>query len=107
MSRDQQQARRLDRTVVWHINPGGTYAPGDPLPPTPAVPPGACVVLSGRGPTWRFGRAQHAVHGVAAAVAIHDPKLGGAVVVASHLPGLAEGEVVAVADDADDADLAD
>ena len=42
------------------------------------------VVLSGRGPIWLYGMLQHLMQHVVPALAVFDPKVGGAVVVASH-----------------------
>ena len=53
-------------------------------------------MIEGRAPIWRYGLAFHQLHGSpAAAIAVYDPRLG-AVVVASHTPGLAEAQVVDV-----------
>jgi len=51
------------------------------------------VVLSGRGPIWLYGFLIHHYHPVKA-VATFDPRLNGAVVVASHTPQVGVGEVV-------------
>lgn len=54
------------------------------------------VVFSGRGPIWLFGRLVHLAHPFAW-VGVHDPRLGGAVVVQRHRPDSPEvGTVVAV-----------
>ena len=67
--------------------------PAHPLPPLPDIPRGALVVIEGRAPVWRYGIAFHRLHASsAAAVAVYDPRLG-AVVVASHTPGIVEGQV--------------
>ena len=42
------------------------------------------VVISGRGPIWLYGMLQHLMQHVVPALAVFDPKVGGAVVVASH-----------------------
>ena len=42
------------------------------------------VVLSGRGPIWFYGLVQHLVQHTVGALAYFDPKVGGAVIVASH-----------------------
>lgn len=82
--------------VVWQIGVDAPITPTEPLPELPDIPPGAIVVVSGRAPIWRFGRALHRLHGSpAGAVAIFDPRLAGGVVVMSHVPDLAEGDVVA------------
>lgn len=83
--------------VFYHIGVESPITPQTPLPPLPAIPPGALVVVEGRAPIWRYGMAQHRLHGSAAgATAFYDPKLGGAVVVASHRPEYREGEVIAL-----------
>jgi len=51
------------------------------------------IVISGRGPVWLFGYLLHQFH-PAAWVATMDPRLGGGVVVMSHTPGVAEGDIV-------------
>lgn len=49
----------------------------------PIVRPTKGVILSGRGPVWLYGMLVHHYHPTRW-VATHDPRLGGAVVVASH-----------------------
>jgi len=50
--------------------------------------------MEGRAPIWRYGMALHLLHGSpAAAIAFYDPRLG-AVVVASHSPDYAIGQVI-------------
>ena len=52
------------------------------------------MVVEGRAPIWRYGMALHLLHGSpAAAIAFYDPRLG-AVIVASHSPEYAIGQVV-------------
>lgn len=83
--------------VVFNIGVDSPITPTEPLPPIPAIPPGAVVVVTGRAPIWRYGVAFHKLHGSpAGAVAVFDPRLGGGVVVASHIPGVAEGDVIPV-----------
>ena len=82
--------------VFYPIGVDRPITPEEPLPPLPAVPRGALVVVEGRAPIWRYGLAFHRLHGSpAAAVAVYDPRLG-AVVVASHHPGFREGQVIDV-----------
>jgi CRISPR-associated protein Csx3 len=70
--------------------------PEEPLPPLPAIPRGALVVIEGRAPIWGYGLAFHRLHGSAAgAVAVFDPRLG-AVVVASHRSEYREGQILDV-----------
>ena len=84
------------QVVRWNLEDptGNPIRPEDPMPEMPDIPAATVVVLEGRAPIWRYGRAFHAVHGSAAAVATYDPRLGGAVIVASHLPGTAEGDLI-------------
>ena len=83
------------KMVKWDIGVDSPVAPSEPLPAMPKLQAGDTLVIGGRAPTWRFGRALHAAHGSAAAVVcLFDPKLGGGVVVASHRPGTIEGEVI-------------
>lgn len=82
--------------VMYDISTSGPIGPEEPLPPLPEIPRGSVVVISGRAPIWRYGRAIHALHGSpAAAVATYDPRLG-AVIVASHSPDFREGDVLNV-----------
>jgi len=80
-------------TVFYSIGVAAPTTPGEPLPELPDIPRGALVVIEGRAPIWRYGLAFHRLHGSpAGAVAVYDPRLG-AVVVASHTPGITEGQV--------------
>lgn len=80
--------------VFYSIGVDRPITPDEPLPPLPAIPRGALVVIEGRAPIWRYGVAFHRLHGSpAGAVAVFDPRLG-AVVVASHTPGFKEGQVL-------------
>lgn len=86
----------VQEPVVWYdIGVEGSVLPSDAPPPPPDIPPGALVVITGRAPIWWYARAWHAVHGRAAALATFDPRLG-AVIVASHTPRHAEGDVLAI-----------
>lgn len=67
--------------------------PTEPLPSLPVIPHGALVILEGRAPIWRYVMAFHALHGLASAVGIYDPRLG-VVVVASHSPEYREGDIL-------------
>jgi CRISPR-associated Csx3 family protein len=51
------------------------------------------IVLSGRMPIWAMAAACHAAH-PAAWVATFDPRLGGGVVVQSHIPDHQVGDIV-------------
>ncbi|NOX53382.1 MAG: CRISPR-associated protein Csx3 [Planctomycetes bacterium] len=85
--------------VFYPIGVDSPIAPSEPLPPLPAIPRGAVVVIEGRAPIWRYGMALHRLHGSpAAAVAVYDPRLG-AVIVASHHPDYREGQILNVAPD--------
>ncbi len=55
--------------------------------------PGQGVIVSGRGPIWGYGMLLHELHPFAW-VGVYDPRMCAAVVVQSHLPGLAMGELV-------------
>ena len=57
------------------------------------------VVVSGRGPIWLYGLVQHNLHGTVNILAFYDPKLGGAVVVASNSEQYREGDLVNVPED--------
>ncbi len=82
--------------VIYHIGVDNPITPSDPLLPLPAIPRGPLVIVEGRAPIWRYGMALHLLHSSpAAAIAFYDPRLG-AVVVASHSPQWAVGQVVDV-----------
>lgn len=82
--------------VFYTIGVDHPITPDEPLPPLPQIPRGALVVIEGRAPIWRYGVAFHKLHGSpAGAIAVYDPRLG-AVVVASHSPHFAEGQVIDV-----------
>jgi len=82
--------------VIYSIAVSAPITPAEPLPPLPEIPRGSLVIVEGRAPIWRYGMALHLLHGSpAAAVAFYDPRLG-AVVVASHNPQWAVGQVVDV-----------
>jgi len=51
------------------------------------------VILSGRAPIWLYGALIHEYHPTAW-VATFDPRLGGAVVVMSHTPGIIVGDIL-------------
>lgn len=59
----------------------------------PSLPLDKGVVISGRGPVWLFCTIAHHYH-PAKWVATHDPRLGGGIVVATHTPGVGEGEII-------------
>ncbi len=81
----------------WDVGVEGPITPDTPLPDLPSIDPGAVLVIGGRAPIWRYGLAFHRAHGSpAGAIAVFDPRLGGAVVVASHTPAIAEASVVPV-----------
>jgi CRISPR-associated protein Csx3 len=82
--------------VIYSIAVTSPITPAEPLPPLPEIPRGSLVIVEGRAPIWRYGMALHLLHGSpAAAVAFYDPKLG-AVVVASHSPEWAMGQIIDV-----------
>lgn len=90
-----QSENPAQRPVAWYsLASPGPVGPSDPMPPLPEIPRGAVVVVEGRAPIWRYAMALHALHGsAAAAVCTYDPRLG-AVVVASHVKDLSEGQVL-------------
>jgi CRISPR-associated protein Csx3 len=86
----------MSAAIYYSIGVDQPVTPDEPLPPLPAIPKGALVVIEGRAPVWRYGMALHRLHGSpAGAVAVFDPRLG-AVVVASHHPNWREGQVIDV-----------
>lgn len=62
---------------------------------TGLTPPGAGAVISGRMPIWGAAMLCHLFH-PASWVATYDPRLGGGVVVQSHVPEVRVGEVLAL-----------
>lgn len=50
-------------------------------------------IISGRGPVWLYGAIIHHLH-PARWVATHDPRLGGGVVVQTHVADTAMGQVI-------------
>jgi CRISPR-associated protein Csx3 len=85
------------RLVKFEIE-GGITTPEEAFStPLPEVAPGKGVILSGRGPIWLYGRLIHHFH-PARWVAVFDPRLGGAVVVASHWPEVKPGQVIELDD---------
>ena len=83
------------KTIVWYsIGVTQPTTPNEPLPPLPEIPRGAVVVIEGRAPIWCYGFAFHLLHGSSAgAIAVYDPKLG-AVIVASHINEVKEGQIL-------------
>jgi len=57
---------------------------------------GEAVVIGGRMPIWAYGALVHYYH-PSRAVALFDPRLGGAVVVESHVEEYRVGQVIPVA----------
>ncbi|NJE10068.1 CRISPR-associated ring nuclease Crn3/Csx3 [Thermococcus sp. MAR1] len=86
------KTRELDDFVLVHFEITSPIEPSilKSLKP-PEVNPKKGVVLSGRGPVWLYGFLAHYYHPTAW-VATYDPRLG-AVVVQSHVPGVAPGDV--------------
>lgn len=82
------------KKIIYDIGVDAPISPNEMLPEVPAeISAGTIVVLTGRAPIWRYCQAFHKVHGLACAIATHDPRLGD-VVVASHTPGLKEGDII-------------
>lgn len=52
------------------------------------------LVISGRGPIWLYGVILHRYMHLFPAVAVYDPKLGGAIIVVSHLKTVKVGTVI-------------
>lgn len=63
----------------------------------PDVSGAVLLVISGRGPIWLYGALLHRYLHSVAAIATFDPKVGGAVVVASHDLRWYVGQVVRLA----------
>lgn len=82
--------------VWWQIADGAVLEDADPnlIPTTPSIPANALVVLTGRGPIWRYGMAWHRLHGTASAVGTYEPSRKRVVVIYSHIPNIAEGALI-------------
>ena len=94
----QRELPSLDALLVEFEIEGGITTPEEAFSaPLPEVPPAKGVILSGRGPIWLYGRLIHHFH-PARWVAVFDPRLGGAVVVASHWPEVKPGQVIELDD---------
>lgn len=89
----KHEENTINNAVVYHIGVETPITPEEPLPALPAIPRGALVILEGRAPIWRYVMAFHALHGLASAVGVYDPRLG-VVVTASHSPKYKEGEIL-------------
>ena len=57
---------------------------------------GEGLIISGRGPIWLYAAVLHKYMHTFAYVAVYDPKLRGAVVVATHLPPVKIGTVIPI-----------
>lgn len=78
----------LDAVLVEFEIEGGITTPQEAFSvPIPQVRPGKGVVISGRGPVWFYGRLIHHFH-PSRWIGVFDPRLNGAVVVASHWPSV-------------------
>ena len=55
---------------------------------------GDLLVISGRAPIWLYAYLVHEFVHLYKAIAVYDPKIGGAVVVASHTSKFSPGEVI-------------
>lgn len=89
----KEEKDKMKNYVVYHIGIEMPISPEEPLPPLPKIPRGALVILEGKAPVWRYVKAFHALHGLASAVGVYDPRLG-VIIAASHSPEYAEGEVL-------------
>jgi len=86
----------LNAVLVEFEIEGGITTPQEAFSVSlPEVPSAKGVVVSGRGPVWLYGRLVHHFH-PARWVAVFDPRLNGAVVVASHWPEVKPGEVLKI-----------
>lgn len=88
-----KKENNMNSIVVYHIGVEAPITPAEPLPELPAIPRGSLVVLEGKAPVWRYVKAFHTLHGLTSAVGVYDPRLG-VVIVASHSPDYAEGDVL-------------
>jgi CRISPR-associated protein Csx3 len=90
----QKNLPELGAVLIEFEIEGGITTPEEVFSvPLPQVPPARGVIISGRGPIWLYGRLIHHFH-PARWVAVFDPRLGGAVVVASHWPEVKPGQII-------------
>ncbi|MGF1481925.1 MAG: CRISPR-associated ring nuclease Crn3/Csx3 [Cyanophyceae cyanobacterium] len=93
----QQEGITFQRLSIRLTAPDGLIEPQDLAGLT--LPKGVQwtqgIVLEGRAPIWLYGYLVHICH-AAAWVGCYDPRLGGAVVVESHVKGMAVGRVLKV-----------
>ena len=89
-----------DFAVLTFDIPGGICVPADLADLDAAIDSlvshsdmSSGFIISGRGPIWVFAAIAHALH-PAKWVATHDPRLGGAVVVSTHVPGVNIGDLI-------------
>ena len=84
--------------VLVHFDLEGAITPDKLKEATNRAPDvaGKPVVLSGRGPIWLYGALIHKYLHVVPWLGVYDPKLGGAIVVASHVANVKEGDMVPV-----------
>ena len=94
----EKNISNLEAVLIEFEIEGGITTPEEAFSvPLPKVPSAKGVIISGRGPIWFYGRLIHHFH-PARWVAIFDPRLGGAVVVASHWPQVKPGQVISLGD---------
>ncbi len=88
--------RELGEFTLIHVELDGIMEPGElkDLKP-PAVRGDGGVVLSGRAPIWLYSFLVHHYHPTRW-IGIYDPRIGGAVVVASHWKEKSPGDVVPI-----------
>jgi CRISPR-associated Csx3 family protein len=71
--------------VIFDIGTAVPIEPGDKLPVMPVVSDGAVIIIGGRAPTWQYGKAIASFLATdAGVIAVFDPRLDGAVIVASN-----------------------
>ncbi len=89
-----EELRKLEAILVEFEIEGGIVTPQEAFSvPLPEVPLNRGIVLSGRGPIWFYGRLIHHYH-PSRWIAVFDPRLEGAVVVASHWPTVKPGQIL-------------
>ncbi|WP_342764646.1 CRISPR-associated ring nuclease Crn3/Csx3 [Thermococcus sp. Bubb.Bath] len=90
------ETREAEKYTIVSLETGGVIEPSilKELKP-PKVNAKKGIILTGRGPIWLYGFLVHFYHPTAW-VATYDPRLGGAVVVESHVPGVEPGDVIPI-----------
>ncbi|WP_457679146.1 CRISPR-associated ring nuclease Crn3/Csx3 [Thermovibrio sp.] len=89
-----KELQNLEANLIEFEIEGGITTPEEAFQvELPKVPLNKGLILSGRGPIWLYGRLIHHYH-PSRWIGVFDPRLNGAVVVASHWPAVKPGQVI-------------